>query len=143
VCCRNLASRFALVTVAVVVAAAVGLTRLYLRAHWLSDVTGGWGSAPRCSRRAGSARWSSATCATMAGSRHDERSGHLHGRDRQRRAGVIAYIAFILVPAWGAYSRIWQRLAASFLTLYVLAAFIIAGAAGGAAIVYFWDRIGS
>ena len=57
--------------------------------------------------------------------------------------GVIAYIAFILVPAWGAYSRIWQRLAASFLTLYVLAAFIIAGAAGGAAIVYFWDRIGS
>jgi hypothetical protein len=57
--------------------------------------------------------------------------------------GVIAYITFILVPAWGAYSRIWQRVAASFLTLYVLAAFIIAGAAGGAAIVYFWDRIGT
>jgi hypothetical protein len=57
--------------------------------------------------------------------------------------GLIAYIAFILVPAWGAYSRIWQRLAATFLTLYVLAAFIIAGAAGGAAIVYFWDRIGA
>jgi O-antigen ligase len=57
--------------------------------------------------------------------------------------GLIAYIAFILVPAWGAYSRIWQRLAASFLTLYVLAAFAIAGAAGGAAIVYFWDRIGT
>jgi O-antigen ligase len=57
--------------------------------------------------------------------------------------GLIAYIAFILVPAWGAYSRIWQRVAASFLTLYVLAAFIILGAAGGAAIIYFWDRIGS
>ena len=57
--------------------------------------------------------------------------------------GLLAYIAFILVPAWGAYSRIWQRVAASFLTLYVLAAFIILGAAGGAAIVYFWDRIGS
>ena len=57
--------------------------------------------------------------------------------------GLIAYIAFILVPAWGAYSRIWQRLAASFLTIYVLAAFIILGAAGGAAIIYFWDRIGS
>jgi membrane-associated phospholipid phosphatase len=39
----NLASRFALVTGAIVVAAVVGLTRLYLRAHWLSDVTGGWG----------------------------------------------------------------------------------------------------
>jgi O-antigen ligase len=57
--------------------------------------------------------------------------------------GLLAYIAFILVPAWGAYSRIWQRLAASFLTLYVLAAFVILGAAGGAAIIYFWDRLGS
>ena len=57
--------------------------------------------------------------------------------------GLIAYIAFILVPAWGAYSRVWERLAASFLTLYVLAAFIILGAAGGAAIIYFWDQIGT
>jgi hypothetical protein len=57
--------------------------------------------------------------------------------------GLIAYIAFILVPAWGAYSRVWERLAASFLTLYVLAAFIILGAAGVAAIIYFWDQIGS
>ena len=57
--------------------------------------------------------------------------------------GLIAYVAFILVPAWCAYSRIWERLAASFLTLYVLAGFVIAGAAGGAAIVWFWDRMGS
>ena len=57
--------------------------------------------------------------------------------------GLVAYVAFILVPAWGAYSRIWERLAASFLTLYVLAAFVILGAAGGAAIVWFWDRLGS
>jgi O-antigen ligase len=57
--------------------------------------------------------------------------------------GLIAYIAFILVPAWGAYSRVWERLAASFLTLYVLAAFIILGAAGGAAVIYFWDQIGT
>jgi O-antigen ligase len=57
--------------------------------------------------------------------------------------GLIAYVVFILVPAWGAYSRIWERLAASFLTLYVLAGFVILGAAGGAAVVWFWDRIGS
>jgi O-antigen ligase len=57
--------------------------------------------------------------------------------------GLIAYVAFILVPAWGAYSRIWERIAASFLTLYVLAGFIILGAVGGAAIVWFWDRIGT
>jgi hypothetical protein len=57
--------------------------------------------------------------------------------------GLIAYIAFILIPAFTAYSRIWERLAASFLTLYVLAGFIILGAAGGAVIVYFWDRLGA
>jgi undecaprenyl-diphosphatase len=39
----KLASRFVLVTAAVVIALVVGLTRIYLRAHWLSDVTGGWG----------------------------------------------------------------------------------------------------
>jgi hypothetical protein len=55
--------------------------------------------------------------------------------------GLIAYLVFILIPAWTAYSRVWERLAASFLTLYVLAGFIILGAAGGALIVYFWDRL--
>ena len=57
--------------------------------------------------------------------------------------GLIAYVAFIVVPAWTAYSRLWERFAASFLTLYVLAGFVILGAAGGAAIVWFWDRIGT
>jgi membrane protein DedA with SNARE-associated domain/membrane-associated phospholipid phosphatase len=41
----TLASRFAFVTVAIVIAAAVGLTRLYLRVHFLSDVLAGWGGA--------------------------------------------------------------------------------------------------
>jgi membrane-associated phospholipid phosphatase len=39
----NVASRATFVVVAVVIAALVGLTRIYLRASWLSDVTGGWG----------------------------------------------------------------------------------------------------
>jgi hypothetical protein len=45
------------------------------------------------------------------------------------------------VPAVTAYSRIWQRAAAAVLSLYVLAAFVAVGGAGGAAIVWFWDRI--
>ena len=38
-----LAGRFAVVTIAVVLAAALGLSRVYLRAHFLSDVSAGWG----------------------------------------------------------------------------------------------------
>jgi undecaprenyl-diphosphatase len=38
----SLASRFAFVTVGVVLAAVVGLSRVYLRAHYLSDVAAGW-----------------------------------------------------------------------------------------------------
>jgi undecaprenyl-diphosphatase len=36
-------TRFAFVTVGVVVAALVGISRLYLRVDWLSDVAAGWG----------------------------------------------------------------------------------------------------
>lgn len=54
---------------------------------------------------------------------------------------LAAYVAFILVPAWTAYTRVWERLAATVLSLYVLAAFVGLGAAGGGAIVWFWDRI--
>jgi hypothetical protein len=55
---------------------------------------------------------------------------------------LAAYAAFILVPAWTAYTRVWQRMAAAVLSLYVLAAFVAVGIAGGAAIVWFWDTIG-
>lgn len=57
--------------------------------------------------------------------------------------GLAAYVGLILVPAWQSYSRAWERLAASFLSLYVLAAFLGLGVAGGAAVVWFWDRLGT
>lgn len=53
---------------------------------------------------------------------------------------LAAYVTLILIPALTSYSSWWQRIAAGFLSLYVLAAFIIAGAGGGAGIVWFWDR---
>lgn len=55
--------------------------------------------------------------------------------------GIAAYAAFILVPAWTAYTRVWQRVAAAFLSLYILAAFVGLGVVGGAAVVWFYDRI--
>jgi membrane protein DedA with SNARE-associated domain/membrane-associated phospholipid phosphatase len=40
---RRLAASGALVFVALAIAAVVGISRVYLRAHWPSDVSGGWG----------------------------------------------------------------------------------------------------
>jgi hypothetical protein len=53
---------------------------------------------------------------------------------------LAAYVGLIVVPAWSAYSRAWERAAALVLTLYVLAGFLLLGAAGGAAVIWFWDR---
>ena len=54
---------------------------------------------------------------------------------------LIAYVALIVVPAWGSYGRWWERFAASFLTLYMLVTFVGIGAGIGAIIIWSWDRI--
>jgi hypothetical protein len=57
-------------------------------------------------------------------------------------AGIAgaAYIAFILVPAIAAYGRVWERLAAGFLTIYIAGTLLGVGAAIGLAIVWSYDR---
>jgi hypothetical protein len=52
--------------------------------------------------------------------------------------GLGLYTGLILRPAWTAYSRLWERLAAAVLSLYVLALLVGAGVAGALAAVYFW-----
>jgi hypothetical protein len=52
--------------------------------------------------------------------------------------GLALYVGLILAPAWSAYSRMWERLAASFLSLYVLAVLIGIGVAAGLAVVLIW-----
>jgi len=42
VCLPRLAGRAGVIVVAIVLAAAIGLSRVYLRVHYLSDVVGGW-----------------------------------------------------------------------------------------------------
>lgn len=54
---------------------------------------------------------------------------------------LSAFVALIAFPAWTAYSKTWERLAASFLSLFVLVALVLLGAAGGIAIAYYWDSI--
>jgi hypothetical protein len=50
-------------------------------------------------------------------------------------AALVGYVIFILLPAWSSYGRWWERFAASFLTLYMLAALLGAGAVVGLAVV--------
>jgi hypothetical protein len=52
--------------------------------------------------------------------------------------GLALYAGLILVPAWTAYSRLWERLAATVLSLYVLAVLVGVGAGGALAVIYFW-----
>ncbi len=52
--------------------------------------------------------------------------------------GLVLYAGLILVPAWTAYTRVWQRVAATILTLYVLAVIVGVGVGAALAAVYFW-----
>ncbi len=47
---------------------------------------------------------------------------------------LIGYLIFVLRPAWGSYGRAWEKLAAGFLSLYILVSLVALGAGIGAAI---------
>ena len=56
--------------------------------------------------------------------------------------GIVAltgYVGLIVVPAWTSYGRWWERIAASFLTLFILATLLGIGIGLGALIVYTYD----
>ncbi len=54
---------------------------------------------------------------------------------------VVAFATLVLVPAMSSYRRPLHRLAAAFLSLYVLAAFVGIGVLLGALIIFEWPRI--
>lgn len=54
---------------------------------------------------------------------------------------VVAFGALILAPALGAYGRTWEKFAAAFVSLFVLAALVLAGLIIGVFIFFNWDRI--
>jgi hypothetical protein len=55
--------------------------------------------------------------------------------------GLVAWAALVLIPAWGSYSRLWDRFLATILSLYVLAAFVLVGAGIGAVVLWYSDRL--
>ena len=54
---------------------------------------------------------------------------------------VIVWAALVLVPAWGSFSKLWERLVAVVLSVYVLAAFALAGALLGGAFLWYFDEL--
>jgi hypothetical protein len=54
---------------------------------------------------------------------------------------LIAWVALVAVPAWTSYWRLRDRLVAVLLSVYILAAFVLAGAGLGAAVLWYYDRL--
>jgi hypothetical protein len=54
---------------------------------------------------------------------------------------VLAFAALILAPAVGSYGRTWEKATAVLLSVFVLLALLLTGAALGVLVVYFWDDI--
>jgi hypothetical protein len=50
---------------------------------------------------------------------------------------LVTYVGLILVPAISSYGRLWEKVAAGFLTLFVLAALVVVGIGAGLAIVLY------
>ena len=55
--------------------------------------------------------------------------------------GLTCYAVLIFAPAWTAYGRTWERFAAAFLSVFVLAAFVGTGVGIGLIVLYYWDQI--
>ena len=59
-------------------------------------------------------------------------------------AGVVCLVVFvtlILSPALSAYGRIWEKAAAGFLSIFVLAGLVIGGVVVGLGIVYYYTDL--
>ena len=52
---------------------------------------------------------------------------------------LVCYAVLIVIPATRCYGRVWEKLAAGVLTLYVLATLVGVGAAVGFAVVWTYD----
>ncbi len=48
----------------------------------------------------------------------------------------------ILVPAWSSFSRVWERLLATVMSIYVLVALVALGGGIAAGVLYYYDEIG-
>ena len=55
---------------------------------------------------------------------------------------LVAWLLLVVIPAWKSYWRLRDRLVATVLSVYILAAFVLAGTGVGlVALYYFSDRV--
>lgn len=54
---------------------------------------------------------------------------------------LVAFVGLILVPAVSSYGRLWEKAAAGFLSLFVLAALVLGGVVVGLVVVYYYNDI--
>jgi phosphotransferase system glucose/maltose/N-acetylglucosamine-specific IIC component len=56
---------------------------------------------------------------------------------------LVIFVGLILSPALSAYGRVWEKAAAGFLSLFILAALVLGGIVVGLVIVYYYNDISS
>jgi hypothetical protein len=56
---------------------------------------------------------------------------------------AVAFLVFIVAPAWGSYGRLWERIAASFLSIYIGAALLGVGIAAGVGVIAAYLQLAS
>ena len=54
---------------------------------------------------------------------------------------LVVFVTLILSPALSSYGRAWEKAAAGFLSLFVLAALVIGGVVIGLVVVYYYTDI--
>lgn len=54
---------------------------------------------------------------------------------------LVIFVTLILSPALSAYGRVWEKAAAGFLSLFVLAALVLGGVVIGLVVVYYYTDI--
>jgi hypothetical protein len=54
---------------------------------------------------------------------------------------LAAWTTMIAIPAWRSYWRLRERVLALVMSVYVLAAFVLAGALAGGLVLWYYDRL--
>jgi hypothetical protein len=54
---------------------------------------------------------------------------------------LVAFVTLILSPALSAHGRIWEKAAAGFLSIFVLAALLVCGVVIGLVVVFYYTEI--